>query len=90
MRLARAMEIIENGIGNGFRVSFGWKHGSMLQLDHFPACGEEPLKTEEYAWALAQMFARQTSGVCLNVCVVDAETLRPVPGYEAHKIENRG
>ena len=91
MKMAKAQEIISNGITNpGFMVSFERKEGCMLHSDYFPAKydGEPLIETEEEAWELAAKFAKKTRGKFVNIYVVDAKH-SPVEGYKDKEIVNR-
>jgi len=91
MKYSKALEIIKNGFSHGYLVSFEWKKGCILSSDHFPDkhAGEKPIETEREAWDLAKKFAAKTTGKCINIYVIRSDNFMPVPGYEAHEIENR-
>jgi hypothetical protein len=73
---------------NGYRVNFEWIQGSFLLGDYFPSQHENPIKTEEEAWKLAQWFASVTVGKCVNIYVT-TEDFNPVKDYENKMIKNR-
>lgn len=90
MKLAAAVEIMRRGIEpSGYRVHFEHVAGSFLRSDYFPDRGEQLLPTEEAAWALAEQFAAQTYGRCVNIYVVNGDDWTPVPSYAERKIVNR-
>lgn len=90
MKLAQAVEIIRRGPQpSGYRVHLEHLEGRFLRSDYFPDGNEPPLPTEESAWTLAEQFAAQTYGRCVNLYVVNADDWTPVPGYEGRKIVNR-
>lgn len=74
----------------GFMIHFEHAGDGFLRSDHFPdKHGEEPLiKTEIKAWRLANSFAVNTKGRCINIYVIDQD-FNPVKDYENKKIENR-
>ena len=93
MKMKDAMDMIERNKKEkveGFMVSFEWARKGMLHSDHFPDrhAGEELIKTEEEAWALAHEFAKGTFGNAVNIYVVGSDFV-PVDGYEEKKIKNR-
>ncbi len=88
MRFKEAREIMEKKVKKGFRVSFERVEGIALVSDHFPERDEDPIKTEEEAWRLEDLFAKKTAGGCVNIYVVD-EAWKPVPNYKRRMIFNR-
>ncbi|MGZ8918956.1 MAG: hypothetical protein ACXW0T_12110 [Methylobacter sp.] len=97
MLMHEAMNIINrkktpsDKIRQGFMVNFERRTGAGLRVaDSFPDkyAGDPLIKTEEEAWELARKFANETVCRCVNIYVIDQD-FNPVPGYEAHKIDNR-
>ena len=89
MKMDDALAIIDSG--NGFLVTFEVVAGGGLLSDHFPDIreGEEPIASEDEAWALAKAFAKKTYGKCVNIYVIHSENFAPVKGYDSKKIVNR-
>jgi hypothetical protein len=87
MKLAEAMAVIA-GKPQGYRVHFERVDGGLLISDYFPDRDEPLIPTEGEAWGLAERFAKNTAGVCVNLYVVD-EQWRPVRDYQSRKIANR-
>lgn len=92
MKMQEAMKIMA-GIPNraGFLVHFEHAGGGFLRSDYFPdvRVGEEPIKTEDEAWEMAEQFAARTRRRMVNIYVVHAEDFTPVDRYAARKIANR-
>jgi len=89
MKIDRAMDIIY-GKPKGFMVSFEHLASGMLTGDYFPDkhAGENLIPTVGAAWAMANEFAKKTTGKCVNIYVTDHDFI-PVPGYKNRKIDNR-
>jgi hypothetical protein len=87
MKLAEALEISKGPV-IGYRVIFEHVEGCILRSDYFPDKDEQPLPTAEDAWTLAQRFAVQTRGRCVNIYVAD-QSWNLVPRYRHREIENR-
>lgn len=90
MKYHEALKVINEGLNQGFMVSFEWKDGCILGSDHFPDkhAGEKLIETEEEAWELARKFARKTKGKCVNIYVIKSD-FTPVEGYKSQYMENR-
>jgi len=88
MKFDEAMKIIDNHVG--YMVCFEKRIRGCLATDYFPDKheGEELIESEEYAWELAEKFARRTKGSCVNIYVVD-ENFYPVKNYASRKISNQ-
>lgn len=90
MKFEQAINIINN-VPKGFYVVFERVRDKILESDMFPdsQSGEQPIKTEAEAWALAQAFAARTWGKYVNIYVVHAEDFKPVQNAEFKMIRNR-
>jgi hypothetical protein len=89
MRMHEALNIIL-GVNEpvGYYVRFERADKGMLYTEYFPEKYEDPIRSEEEAWALAARFAAATRGRCINIFVVDTKWY-PVPGYRERTITNR-
>lgn len=91
MKYHEALRIIDEGLNQGFMVSFEWVRDGMLCSDYFPDkhAGEKLIGTEHEAWVLARLFAAKTKGKCVNIYVTRGNDFAPVKGYKTHEIKNR-
>ena len=89
MKMSEAMSII-GGRKLGYMVSFEERKGGMLHSEHFPDkhAGEELIETEEEAWSLAKLFAKNTKGKMVNIYVINQD-FSPTKNYKDQMIENR-
>ena len=75
MKMKEALKIIDDNKKTeaGFMVAFEKKEKGILASDHFPDkhAGELLLKTEEFAWKLAEDFANVSDNY-VNICVIDS------------------
>lgn len=71
----------ETGMVSGtFRVSWEIRDGGFLTGDFTPDRGEEPLRSEEEAWKVAERVAK-TFPNAVNIYVISAKDFTPVKGY---------
>ena len=91
MRLADALEVINEKLLEGYMVSFERAESGFLTSDHFPdvRSGEDAIATEDEAWELARKFAAKTRGKCVNIYVITRKDFTPVEGYQTRMIHNR-
>lgn len=72
MKMKDAQKII-NGKKPGFRVHFGRITGNFVETDYFPGKKEPLINIEDFAWTMAEEFAKNTVGKCIDIYVVDED-----------------
>ena len=87
MKFKEAIEIMR-GKPLGFRVHFEHAGDGFLRGDYFPDRDGEMITSEIEAWRLANSFAAETKGKCVNIYVTDRDGY-PVKGYKEKEIVNR-
>lgn len=78
MKLRQAQKIIERAkqadyVKPGYRVSFEVKDGALLRGDFFPESSEALIPTLEEAEKMAREFAKSSTGMIVNIRVVDSQ-----------------